>query len=273
MSNTTRNAFLGTVVLAALGSPMAASAQIAEEELGSPWGELFVHGEFAVPVGDFAYEANLGWGGGLGALVYLHQERLAALRVEGSLLSFGGESFGHDWDDDVFFAEDGDEWHYGEDHDGYRGGSSNYLGSIGVGPQVYLASGTIRPYVFGTVGMSYFSARQGISSSYAGLEDGEIEHFAVPVEADFDEWSLSLKGGAGLSVLLSDGARPWSMDMSASYQNTGASGHFIWTDFDEPGIPEGHGRFRDRHYRGAFAPMPNRSSQLTFRFGVSVGVS
>lgn len=273
MSNTTKTAFLGTAVLAALVSPMAAGAQVAEEERGSPRGELFVHGEFAVPVGDFAYEANLGWGGGLGALVYLHQERLAALRIEGSLISFGDESFGYDWDDDVFYAEDGGERHYGEDHDGYGGGSSNYLGSIGVGPQVYLASGTIRPYVFGTVGMSYFSARQGFSSSYAGIEDGEIEPYPLYVEPDFDEWNLSLKGGAGLSVLLSSGARPWSMDMSASYQNMGSSGYFIGTDFDEPGIPEGHGRFRDRDYGDAFAPMPNRSSQLTFRFGVSVGVS
>ena len=280
----TAPAFLAAATLAFLAAPAGAQTELGETGPESQWGELFVHSEFAVPMGHFGDVGNLGWGAGMGGLVYLHQEKRAAIRVEGSLISYGGERGDGVWAYPVATSEDHGDRFPGHDRDVGHGSSSNYLGSVGLGPQIYLRSGPLRPYIFGTVGVSHFSAAGGFSDydDYGVPEDDDYPGHPWDydiVEPDFDDWSLALKGGAGLSVLLSSGDRPLSMDVSASYQRMGFSHGFMGADFDEPGIPEGPGRFRQHgplhgDMRGGwFEPVPSLTSHLTFRVGVSIGMS
>ena len=84
--------------------------------------------------------------------------------------------------------------------------TTNSILSAGLGPQVYLGSGSLRPYVFGTVGFSYFVTSTGVSGTNFD------EEFASTT--NFDDFNLALTGGGGLSFGICGQTRnpryPWT---------------------------------------------------------------
>ena len=239
---------VGVVVGALLALPASGVAQYRDhdryhdddEEWGPPKAEFFIQGNVAVPVGEFQSFVDLGGGLGLGGLAYLNRDRTAALRLDGQFVVYGSEEFRTPLSPTIPFVD-------------VDVRTTNYIVSLGVGPQIFLGQGSIRPYVFGTAGFAYF----GTQTSVSGSQD--VEAFASTT--NFDDITLALTGGGGMSVRLSDGENPVSLDMSASYQRNGLTEYLTEGDLYE--LPGGG---------WAVDPILSETNLVTYRVGVSIGI-
>ncbi len=205
-------------------------------------GEAFGYLNLAVPVGDFGSHVDLGGGTGFGAVLFLGENRLAGLRAEGGFLIYGTAT---DWRP---FSRTVPEVQV-------RVQTNNSIFTGGLGPQVYLGTGPIRPYIYGTVGFAYFATSTSISGEY---QDEEIAS-----TTNFDDFQLSLTGGGGLSVEVRGGQNPISLDLSASYQHNGLTEY----------LTGGDANIRTTRGGGVLVdPIESDANLMTYRVGVSVGL-
>src|SRR5687768_10814784 len=94
--------------------------------------------------------------------------------------------------------------------------TSNNIAWIGVGPQIGVPDGTLKPYVHGYAGYSYLSTTSSVESADYYYDDEP--YFTT---TNFDDWSFSYGGGAGVYVPLRRGAQPVSVDLGVRYHNNG----------------------------------------------------
>jgi len=205
-------------------------------------GEAFGYLNLAVPVGDFGSHVDLGGGTGFGAVLFLGENRLAGIRAEGGFLIYGTAT---DWRP---FSRTVPEVQV-------RVQTNNSIFTGGLGPQVYLGTGPIRPYIYGTVGFAYFATSTSISGEY---QDDEIAS-----TTNFDDFQLSLTGGGGLSVEVRGGQNPISLDLSASYRHNGLTEY----------LTDGDANIRTTRGGGVLVdPIESDANLMTYRVGVSVGL-
>ncbi|HEX2189343.1 MAG TPA: hypothetical protein VHG51_10620 [Longimicrobiaceae bacterium] len=134
--------------------------------------------------------------------------------------------------------------------------TSNNIAWIGVGPQIGVPDGTLKPYVNGYAGYSYLATTSSVeSSSYYDDED----YFTT---TNFDDWSFSYGGGAGLYIPVRGGSRPVSIDLGVRYHNNGEAEYLREGDIQD-------------NEDGTITLFPVRSDTdlLTFHIGFSVGIS
>ena len=211
-----------------------------DEEWGPPGAELFIQGNVALPVGEFHDFVDVGGGAALGAIVHLNRSRTAAFRLDGSFVVYGSESFRTPLSPTVPFVD-------------VDVRTTNYILSLGLGPQIFLGTGPLRPYIFGTAGFAYFGTTTSVSGTH------EIESFASTT--NFDDFTLALTGGGGISVQLSHGENPVALDLSASYQRNGLTEYLTEGDLYE--LPGGG---------WAVDPILSETNMVTYRVGVSIGI-
>ena len=183
---------------------------------------------------------DLGGGFGGGLLLYLTPERNVAFKLDGTMVIYGSESFRTPLSPTVPFVD-------------VDVRTTNYIASVGIGPQIYLGTDDLRPYIFGTVGFSYFATQSSVSGTH------EVESFASTT--NFDDMTLALTGGGGLAVQLSHGEHPVSLDMSASYQRNGLTEYLTEGDLYE--LPGGG---------WAVDPVLSETNLMTYRLGVTIGI-
>lgn len=161
----------------------------------APRALLGISGTLGRPVGEF--QQFVGWGGGLDGygLIPLPGSSSMGLRVEGSLLIYGHESYRTPFSSTVRRVT-------------VDVNTDNFIFGLGVGPQLTLGHGRIRPYLFGTAGLSYFAT----ISSVEGTADFDDDGFS---STNFDDFTFALNGGGGLLIGLSRGRHPVSLDLSA----------------------------------------------------------
>ena len=206
-------------------------------------GEFFLYGDVAVPVGEFQDHVNLGGGGGIGGVLYLNDQGTAALRAEGNFVIYGTDSNSVPLSPTVPFVD-------------VDVRTTNSILSAGLGPQVYLGSGSLRPYVFGTVGFSYFVTSTGVSGTNFD------EEFASTT--NFDDFNLALTGGGGLSLeLRADGESSISLDLSASYQHNGPTEYLTGGNQNLRRLPRGGWTAH---------PILSDANLMTYRAGVSIAL-
>lgn len=225
-------AVLAAVVLAI---PREASAQSEED---TSRGDGLFWAQVVAPLGEFNDNVGLGVGVGLGGLLYLGGERFAALRAEGSFIIYGSETVRRPLSPTVPFVDVDVE-------------TTNSIITGGVGPQIFLSTGRIRPYVYGTVGLSYFFTRTSVKS------DREDEPIASTT--NFRDLNLLLTGGGGLSVRVYEGGRSVLLDLSASYNHNGRAEYVT-----EGGLRElpGGGWVAD--------PVASNANFVTYRVGIVI---
>ena len=205
-------------------------------------GEFHFHGALAVPIGEFGDHVNLAGGAGLGGLLFLDRGGLAAIRVDGSFVVYGHESYRTSLSPTVPFVD-------------VDVSTTNSILGLGLGPQVYLGSGPLRPYFFGTAGFSYFITQTSVGG------DQYDEPFASTT--NFDAFSLALAAGGGLSVSLREGENPISLDLAGHYQHNGLTEYLTDGARNLRQLPRGGWRAN---------PVVSDANLLTYRLGVSVGV-
>lgn len=237
---------MAVAVLGCLALPTTGASQYVDRRYdrgndGRPIrGEVFFFADVAVPVGDFGSHVDLGGGGGMGGLLYLDEGRSVALRAEGSFLIYGSESVRVPLSTTVPFVD-------------VDVRTTNSIVSAGIGPQIQMGNGSVKPYVYGTVGFSYFVTESGVRGS------NNAEEFASTT--NYDDFTLALTGGGGVSVTLRDGENPVSLDFSASYRHNGLTEYL--TNGDLRRLPRG-GWIAD--------PIVGDANLMTYRVGVSIGL-
>ena len=233
---------VGILALAAiLALPATVAAQqnddVTRGSRNPAQGEFFLYGQAAVSVGGPHRYEGLGGGLAAGGTLFLNRARTAALRVEGNLNAFDGE-FDH------------------PPHSATMPGdmlvrTDNTIFSAGIGPQIYLRGGAVRPYVFGTLGVAYLAGDMGVS--------GQLGQEPFDVTADLSDFGVSLGAGGGFSVQVRGGDYPVAVDVSGSYQHYGVSGHM-----EQEETVEGTG-----HEAAAHRAAGGRDNHVTFPHGLS----
>lgn len=222
-------------VAALVALPLDSAAQSEEEPFE---GEVFLWALLAEPLGEFRDRVAGGIGGGLGAFDYPSDRRHVALRAEGSFVLYGIEGDRRPLSPTIPV-------------DSVNIASTSWLLMGRVGPQVFLFTGPIRPYVYGTVGLSCFLTRTDVFSDY------EDEHIATTT--NFRDLNLLLSAGAGLSVkLFEKGDRPFHLDLTAVYIHNGRAKYLAADGLRE--LPGG-GWVAD--------PVESGANLITYRVGVS----
>jgi len=238
MTSTNRIILAGTLALVGFAFPGRGTAQDVFDNLK---GEAFGYLNLVVPVGDFGSHVELGGGTGFGAVLFLGENRLAGLRAEGGFVIYGTETEWRDFSRTVPEVQ-------------VRVQTDNSIFTGGLGPQVYLGTGPIRPYIYGTVGFAYFVTSSSVSDEY--------QDEPIASSRNFDDFQLSLTGGGGLSVEVRGGQNPISLDVSASYQHNGLTQYLI----------DGNALLRRTRSGVVADPIHSDANLMTYRVGVSVGL-
>ena len=135
---------------ALLATPAAGTAQSGPDRIPA---EGFFWAQLAAPLGEFNDNVGLGGGVGLGGLLYLGDQRYAALRAEGSFVVYGSDTVRRPLSPTIPFVDVDVK-------------TTNSILTAGVGPQIFLATGPIRPYIYGTVGLSYFVTQTSVKGDH-----------------------------------------------------------------------------------------------------------
>ena len=162
-------------------------------------GEVFGYLCIADPVGEFQTYADQGYGGGVGGVLFLREDRLLGLRVEITYVEYGREYRSSNSFLDLVSTDV--ETTYS-------------IESAGLGPQLSFGSGPFRPYLYGAVGISRFVTRTKEDVDFLFI-DVDDESSTVR-EADYQ---LAPTVGGGVSVDIG----PIFLDLSVSHQRNGVT--------------------------------------------------
>ncbi len=192
------------------------------------------------PVGEF--EQYVQWGGGLDLFGVLNPSRATplGLRLDAAVMLYGQEDFAVPTTPYLPRVI-------------MEGTTSNIIFTTGVGPQVTLGHGWIRPYGYGTVGFAYFAT----TSELHGVSGGD----GFANTTNFDDWSGALTLGGGLLIQLSSRRHPALLDLSVQGLYSGPTQYLRKGSLID--LPDG---------TVAFAPIRSRTDMVQFRVGLAVGL-
>lgn len=175
-----------------------------------------------VPTGYFGDVVGSGWG--LAGSVTWSPGRLPlGLRGEATFLDYASESW------DVSVPGTG----------GRVTGeltTTNWIGRLAVGPQLTWGRGPVRPYAYGTVGLSYFATTTSLYDDGCWDCDG-----SVASDTNYSDWTFSWSAGGGL--LLRTGRNGY-LELGARYVGNGTVSWLAEGDLveDAQGVARPHPR-------------------------------
>jgi hypothetical protein len=226
-----------TGVVLGLMAAQAAAGQDARSRFDEPRFHLDLDLLGANPVGQFGQMVGGGFGGQVGLRFAPVPASPILLRMDGGFMVYGHERV------NVCFATP----------IGCRIGAdlttTNTVGYMGVGPEL-AAPGPVSPYVFGTVGFSYFSTQSSLDDGYTGEDYFNTRHYSDAVVAG--------RLGGGVRFRLG-GPRSVRMDVGVDYHRNGVAEYLREGDILD-------------HPDGSITLFPNRTEAnfMTFRLGVSI---
>jgi hypothetical protein len=200
-----------------------------------------VHLMVAQPLGEF--DDYIDWGGGIGGefLYAFDRQGALGLRVNMGLMIYGHETKRVPLSPSLGRIS-------------VDVSTSNNILVMGIGPQVMLPSGAVRPYMNGTVGLSYFFTQSSVEGS------ADFEPFAS--STNFDDATFAWAAGGGLYIPLRRGRKhPLSLDIGAQYHANGEARYLREGSIREDGTGEIF-----------FDPIRSQTNLLTYRLGVTVGL-
>jgi len=193
----------------------------------------------AQPTGEFRLNVDGGWGFELGGRYELDPAGLLSLRGSLGFINYGSETLRFC---SVFGCR------VGTDLD-----TRNNILFGGVGPELALRMGPIRPYARASLGIGYFETTSGLSGS------DDWSRYASTT--NLDDLVFQQRLGAGLGLRLSNGRHPVRLDIGTDYHHNGMANYLREGDIvDQPD--------------GSVIIYPRRTEAnlWSFRVGVSVGL-
>lgn len=227
-------------LLAGLVTILAPVTPIQAQTSGAPRGFFDITMIGAQPTGEFGANVDQGWGLEFGARYRLDPAGLVSLRGSLGFINYGNETLEFC---SVYSCR------VGIDLD-----TRNNILFLGVGPEVAIQMGPIRPYARVAVGLGYFVTTSGLS----GSDDWSGHSYAST--NNYEDVVFQKRLGTGLGIRLSNGWRPVWLDIGADYHNNGMASYLREGDIvDQPD--------------GSVVIYPQRSEAnlWTFRVGVSIG--
>lgn len=201
-------------------------------------------GGFAIlaPQGDFGRFVGDGYGAALNATVGLDDANIVGLRFDVGYLNYGSERFGV-----PVFPTTGriltDLV------------TRNNIGYAGLGPQIQLPVGPVRPYVNGFVGVGYFFTESSVHGGY------HYDYAGYGTTLNFDDLSLAYGAGAGLGIRLNRGGTPLFLKLDAQYRRHGQTEYLV------------PGSIIDDGFGGAFIdPVFTDVDFVVYQVGLSLGL-
>jgi hypothetical protein len=231
---------LVTVAVAAATAP-ALSAQAnpvrrADSSLPRGYGDI----NFAVsqPVGDFNDFVGAGYGITGGFVWNLDRDRVFGIRAQGGFLQYGNERT----DACLISCRIPVDIN-----------TSNDIVFAGIGPQITVPAGPIRPYMNATAGLGYFFTHSSISSN----NDYDNNFDAT----NHDDAVFALTGGGGFMIPLSMRRTPVLLDIGATFHRNGEATYLRKGSITDN--PDGSININ---------PIRSEANFITYRLGVSIGV-
>jgi len=229
------------VALAAAGIPAALTAQagpVRRSESSHPRGYGDINFAVSQPLGDFDDFIGEGFGVTGGFVWNLDRARVFGIRVEGGFVEYGNETIGVclvscrvpidiKTSNDIVFG--------------------------GIGPQITVPSGPLRPYLNATAGVSYFYTHSSVS--------GDDDYDEVFDTTNHDDLVFALTGGGGFLIPLSMGRTPILLDLGATFHRNGEATYLRKGSIRD--FPDGSIRI---------TPIRSDANFITYRFGISIGV-
>lgn len=130
--------------------------------------------------------------------------------------------------------------------------TDNVIGTLGVGPQITLGRGPVRPYGYGMIGFSYFATVSSLG------DDCGCDSFAS--STNYDDLTLASEAGGGFQFALSR-HRPLFLDLSARYLRNGRVRY----------LPEG-GVVEHADGSVTLQAIESEANLVVFQLGLSVGL-
>jgi hypothetical protein len=234
---------LAALLIGAMLVPAAAHAQYTnvDEPRGPSRAFAGIHLMVAQPLGEF--DDYIDWGGGIGGELLYAFDRQGAIGLRANL---GIMIYGHETKR-VPLSETLGRIRVDVN-------TSNNIFVFGIGPQVMLPTGTVRPYLNGTAGLSYFFTRSSVEGS------ADLEPFAS--STNFDDATFAWSAGGGLYIPLRKGRKnPLSLDIGAQYHANGEARYLREGSIQE----DGTGNI-------FFDPIRSQTNLITYRVGITVGL-
>ncbi|MDB4951284.1 MAG: hypothetical protein JWM27_3933 [Gemmatimonadetes bacterium] len=228
--------------LAALASAPAARAQYEPSTREpTPW---YVGGSlsYARPQGQFSRNVKEGFGADGHVIYRLSESGVVGLRLDGGFLVYGDEHQRVPLSSTVGGRVNVDL------------NTTNNIAFVGIGPQIGMPTGRLRPYVNGYAGVSYLFTE----SSLKGTGSGD----AFASSTNYDDATFSYGGGAGLYVPFRGGPSPISLDVGVRYHNNGHARYLREGDITD-----------NADDTITLHPHYSDTDLLSFHVGVSVGIS
>ena len=229
-------------LIAVLVTILLAVADVEAQTSHGPRGYFDVTLVGAQPTGDFGLIVDEGWGLELGGRYELDSTGLLSVRGSLGFINYGNETLRFC---SVYSCR------VGMDLD-----TRNNILFFGVGPELAMQMGPIRPYARGSLGIGYFVTTSGLS----GSDDWAGHSYANT--NNFDDLVFQKRLGAGLGLRLSNGRRPVWLDLGADYHHNGMASYLREGDIvDQPD--------------GSIVIYPRRTEAnlWSFRVGVSIGIA
>lgn len=193
----------------------------------------------AQPVGEFDTFISEGYGVNGGFVWNFDRDRVFGMRVEGGFLQYDSE------ERQMCFP--------GSCRIGIDLTTTNDIFWGGIGPQISVPSGLVRPYMNATFGFSYFYTE----SSVSGVDDLDLEYFNT---TNHDDLVFAVTGGGGFLIPLSMGRTPVLLDLGATYHRNGDATYLRRGSIIDH--PDGSVTIR---------PIRSEANFVSYRIGVSIG--
>ncbi len=198
--------FRRTATAALLLLPSLAAAQYRGRGEGSfdrpIWGAAGGSFTYGRPVGDFLHYVNQGFGFDVFGRLNLDRQGIISLKLDGGYLIYGNETMR------VPLS-------------GTIGGrilvdltTNNSIVWMGLGPQLTLPSGFLRPYANAALGFSYFFTESNVEGS-----NNNNEPFASTT--NYSDVAFRYGFGWGVLVPFQAGTTEWAIDLGAIYHGNG----------------------------------------------------
>jgi opacity protein-like surface antigen len=154
--------------------------------------------EYAQPVGDFRQNVRQGFGGAGHFVFGLDPDAIIGIRADIGYLNYGNDT------------------HYVPFSSSVRRiivqeKTSNNIFFAGVGPQITIPLGRVRPYVNAGVGFAYFFTQTSLST--------DDDSYQIAQTTNYSDNSLAYTGGAGFKIPLSVADESIAIDIGARYNS------------------------------------------------------
>ena len=194
----------------------------------------------AQPLGAFNTYISEGYGINGGFVWNFDRDRVFGIRAEGGFVQYDSEKR------QLCFP--------GSCRVGLDLNTTNGIAFGGIGPQISVPAGPVRPYMNALAGFSYFTT----NSSISGRDDFDEEYFDT---TNHDDAVFALTGGGGILIPLSMGRTPVLLDLGATYHRNGEASYLRRGSIEDH--PDGSITIR---------PIRSEANFITYRIGVSIGV-